>query len=222
MKILECLLLQELHNILKMSVGIFILCLVPLGCAHIVAPEAPIQKPPLVQAIPLTIGVYYPEELQRYECETGKGYVAEKFVVRLGPASTKLYDLVFSGLFTKSFRVNNYNPSAPGDQKADVVELMITNFTGCEARWPIIGANVSITYKAILRTPSGDKIAEWVGTGHATSSEVDAKRLTERMYLEALSAIAMRKAAADFVKNFQENPDINAWLESRGVSQGIR
>ena len=209
-------------QMLQRLVGIFILCLLPLGCAHVVDPEAPIQKPPLVQAIPLTVGVYYPEELQKYECETGKGYIFEKYVVRLGPASTKLYDLVFSGLFAKSFRVNSYSPSASGDQKVDVVELMITNFTGCEARWSIIGTTyVSITYKAILRAPSGEIIAEWVGTGHATPSEGD-KRVTEGKYLENLTAIAMRKTAADFVKNFQENPDINSWLESRGVSRGIR
>jgi len=143
---------------LQRFVGMLVFCLLPLGRAHIIAPDAPIQNPPLVQAIPLTIGVYYPEELQRYECETGKGYIAEKFVIRLGPASTKLYDLIFSSLFAKSFRVNNYRPSAPGDQKVDVVELMITNFTGCEARWPIIGANMNTIYKAILRTPSGEKI----------------------------------------------------------------
>jgi hypothetical protein len=211
------------NQMLQKLIGVFMLCLLPLGCAHIVAPEAPIQKPPLVQAIPLTVGVYYPEELQKYECETGKGYIFDKYVVRLGPASMKLYDLVFSGLFAKSFRVNNYNTSAPGDQKVDVVELMITNFTGCEARWPIIGRTyVSITYKAILRAASGEIIAEWVGTGHATPSEVGNRNQTEGKYLENLTAIAMRKTAADFVKNFQENPDINAWLESRGVSQGIR
>jgi hypothetical protein len=213
------------NRMLRGLIGVSILCLLQLGCSYRIVPDAPIQRPPLVQAVPLTVGVYYSQDLEKYECETGKGYIFEKFAFGLGPASIKLYDLVFSGLFARTFRVYDYRPSMPDKQEADVVELTITGFTGCEARWPIIGVTyVTITYRAILRAPSGKQIAEWIGTGAAAPSEGGnrTQAITERKYLEAQTAIAMRKAAANFVTEFQQNPDIKAWIESRGVLRDTR
>ncbi len=210
------------NQMLRPLSGAVVIFSLLLGCTYSVEPDVPIQNPPLVDAIPLTVGVYYSPELEGYECATGKGYIFDTYVFHPGPTSIKLFDLVFSGLFDGTFRVNSRPPLTQEDQEAEVVELTIAEFTGCEAAWPIIGVTtVAITYKAIIWAPTGEKVTSWDGWGIADSSDIEVG-ISETTHLEEVTSIAMRRAAADFIVEFHKNSGIKAWLESRGVSRGVR
>ena len=170
---------------------------------------------PVVDPAPVSIGVYYPDSLRNHKCIGGKGYIAYDWTFELGPPSMAMYDKLLGAMF-KSARTVDAKPGTSSAQGTeDVIEVRMTGFTGCDASWPVIGASVTINYEAILWAPDGTELTRWNAHGAAGSSDPYVDYMDsggEAEYLAALTKIAMRKAATDFVLNYENDPVVKTRL----------
>ena len=182
------------------------------GCSGTGTPavEPPILKP-VIEPAPVSVAVYYSENLRDHRC-TGDWTFA------MGPPSIEMFDVIFAALFGDvETRDTGPKITSPGDQR-DIIELHLSEFTGCQASWPILGTTViDIAYEAIVRSAEGEELARWNGRGRAGPGD-DLEGYSgsawepELAHLNALTGVAMRKAAADFVVNFENDPAVRTWV----------
>ncbi len=188
--------------------------------------KPPIVQPPLVEPVPVSVSVYYSEDLRNHKCTVEKGYIAESWTFVMGPPSIQMFDTIFTGLFRDVETLDIAPETATPRDQRDVIELRLIEFSGCEASWPIIGTTeIDIEYRAILRSAAGETLARLEGRGHAVPRDDDPRLASSRWsvpeatHLAILTSAAMRRAAADFMINFENDPAVRAWLRNRGYAQ---
>ncbi|MFO7542382.1 MAG: hypothetical protein R6W97_06150 [Thiobacillus sp.] len=136
---------------------------VPLG--------SPIKQRPAVEPSPRSVDILYTENLRNHHCIVEKGYISEKWAIELGPPSIDMYDLIFSTLFEQSRTLDSGHNFRPNPGSGGLIEVHLLNFDGCEARWPIVGANIEVAYQATLFAMNGATVASWEGRGRAGPSD---------------------------------------------------
>ena len=173
---------------------------------------------PVVDPAPVAVGVYYPDSLRNHKCTGGKGYIAYDWIFELGPPSIAMYDKLLGAMFESIRNVDAEPGSGQAQGDDDVIEIRMIEFTGCDAGWPVFGASVSVSYEAILWSPDGKELTRWNARGSAGPSDPYADHMDsggEAGYLAALTKIAMRKAATDFVLNYEKDPVVRSRLLAR-------
>lgn len=199
--------------------AIFFLTILATGCSNNVRLQSPLRKPPLVEKTQASVMLTYTAALRNHACLVDKGYIAESWPVALGPPSMEMFDTIFRSLFTKVAIVD----TAPARRQLPndflIAEIGISKFTGCEARWPIVGSRIEILYEVAFKRADGKLIALLHGHGSAGPKDnlreygrAEPTIEVESEYLEAAISVAMRKAAASFLIAFEKNPEIRQWL----------
>ena len=181
--------------------------------------ESPLTQAPLIEKSPIAVDIIYSEDLQNHKCIIGNGYIAETWTIALGPPSIDMFNLIFNALFEKVLVVGNNADTLASDGPKSIIEVGLLMLDGCNASWPIVGASIGVAYEATLRNSEGVEIARWKGQGKAGPDDYIERYAgaasaieVEIHYLTAVTSIAMRKAAADFIINFDKNPRIRSWL----------
>lgn len=190
------------------------------ACSSTVPVSSPLERPPLVEKIPVTVRILYADSLSHHQCTAGKGYISAAWSIALGSPSIEMFDGIFAALFDKPLTGDGSSQGAASNARAPLIEVRLLEYDGCEARWPIVGTTtVRITYEATLRDREGNLIARWQGRGKAMpadyASAVPGNEMVasiEMQYLSTMTRLAMRRAAADFIINFEKEPGIRAWL----------
>jgi hypothetical protein len=187
------------------------------GCSTGKVHLEPLIVRPIVNPLPIAVGIHYADDLRNHECTGDKGYIAYSWTFALGPPSIETFSTIFTALFENvEMQDTNPNSTSAGDQR-DIIELHLTEFTGCQASWPIIGTTViEIEFKAIIMSVDGEELARWNGRGRAgPGDDLHGYPMSlpeaERDHLNALTSVAMRKALVDFVVNFENDPTVRAW-----------
>ena len=194
---------------------VWVLGLLLAGCSSTVSIQ-PNTPSPVVEPVPVSVGVYYADALRNHTCTGGKGYIAFEWTVGMGPPSIAMFDRLFAAMFREAETVDTSPGATPAPGLRDVIEVRLTEFNGCDARWPIIGiTTVRVAYEAILWSAQGRELTRWQGRGQAGPRDpLDGYRPSgEAAYLAALTSLAMRKAATDFVLNFEGNSKVQARLK---------
>ena len=196
------------------------------GCGGAVSVKQPINQAPLIQPAPVSVAIYYAEDLRSHMC-TGRvnGFIAFPYswTFALGPPSIEMFDILFTRLFTDVETLVTDPKITPPSDRRDIIELRLSDFKGCESYWVGIGESgidiayeIEITYEAIVWSVDGEKVAQWKGQGRGGPRDDVGKHrqsgLESTSYYAALTSVAMRKAAADFIFNFESDPAVRAWL----------
>jgi hypothetical protein len=191
------------------------------ACHYLVPLSSPITQPPLVAPIRGTIDVFYPAEFRTYDCKAGKGYLFDTFQIDLGAQSVTMFDRILEGLFEHIEHVERDPDFAGGSRAHPAIRLRLVRFTGCEAKWPIVGTTaIDIEYDADIYTRTGKAIAQITARGHADAFDIPTDASSdESQYLGRLTGAAMRKAAASFVADFQRREDIREALNAESSTQ---
>lgn len=181
--------------------------------------RTPLTQPPLTDQARVAVAVRYRDDLRNHGCTVSKGYIAASWTIKIGPASIEMFDQVFAALFEKVIALDANHGAGVDTGQFPLIELHLIDYDGCEAAWPITGSRIGVTYEATLRAPDGRLIGRWQGRGRAEGGEdLSAFREgfpridVETWYLGAATRLAMRRAAADFIFNFHDDPSIQAWL----------
>jgi len=195
------------------AIATVILAAMASACSHTVTVEAP-RLGPVVEMADFGVVVVYDSTLRNHRCSASKGYIADEWEISLGAASIATFTPIFSAMFAHVIVL------APGDampaDDAFVINLSLQSYTGCDVVWPITGSTVSIAYSATVMRGSDTVVDDWTGTGRVSGDEVDMSSANpfggiEEVYLEKITSLAIRKAAADFLRKFEDDEQIRAW-----------
>lgn len=183
------------------------------GCSHTMEVDATLGQSPVVEVLPLTMGVHYPPELRRHHSSTSYGI--HTFDYYLGSPSIALFDQVFSGMFARVISMTE-DPIRFDDDVgvAAIIVMRLERFQPYDfsfgAHSTIIHTPVKITYRAILYSPQGNQIDSWTVDGSGVYETESGPGQVPGP--EALTAIAMRRAAGKFIAGFHQQPEVAKWL----------
>ena len=175
--------------------------------------------------MPAHVGVYYPPELIDHNelqlVPTISGM--SEITFELGPASIQFFDQALTYSFDGTHRVMSRPPLAADAPDLDaVIEVNVAGLSASyeTAKYNISSDyNVTVTYVIMLWALDGSKLATW----HATESgnlHVGFPMANVRLHTTsgsdfgAAAADAIGKVAADFLRTFSRQPEVQGWIES--------
>ena len=198
------------------------------ACTFTLEPAPRLDREPLVDKLPIAIGVLYGDELRDYVYVNSVNWT-ETWESSLGPPSIALFDEIFSFTFEDTLPVQS-KPPIPGsdaDRLTGVIALRIDWVrTSCGGTYADCSAKIK--YAFTLYAMDGSEIANWWAEGHSKGNfewEVLAAAMVFMQYaildnrMEDLLAEAMQAAGARFWLEFHDDPDVQRWLDQVIVSR---
>lgn len=180
-----------------------------------VPPKLPV---PLVQQIPLTMGIHLSDDLISYvHRETLEA--SGDWAIDLGSAQQQMFSNLLSGMFTGVRIVPD--PSAPGGEVNGVLVPAIEEVqfsTPEQTRSEYF--EVWIRYRFSLHDRDGSVLGEWPMTAYGKANAGNYGLNSREPALQAAGLAALRDAMAFFTVQFRTIPAVQSWLnaELRGGS----
>ena len=181
-----------------LGVGLAAMMLVASGAETISATTVTLPTP-LIEPLPVTVGVYYSPELRTNE-PTAVRLPNENTTYKLsvGPAAAAMLERVFAAMFERTVVVASRPPlPAGGSDVAAVIEPAITFTVGLDLFYIVINLT--------LYAPDGASLMSWSASGIGSGKD---------------AAAALRDAAAVIMTEFAAQPEVKEWLSSIGVPGG--
>jgi hypothetical protein len=176
------------------------------GCASEVIVESKFPTP-LVEPLPVRMGILMPEELYNY-IYTEDVPDQSLWTIALGDANVAMLDPLFKQMFRETMKVDAV-PVASATGLDGVIKPTISKF---EFDVPVGQRDkfveVWIQYQLTLYDPDGHTIAEWPVSGYG-KSELMRNRVDA---VQRAAIVAMREAGATISTKFAEQPQIKDWL----------
>ena len=165
---------------------------------------------PVVQPLPLKIGVHYEEAFANYSFKEKLPNDIE-WAFELGSANTKLFAGIFSGLFDITTTVDGTGGTDASYASLDAV--IVPGIDAFEFSLPRQSRSdqyaVWIRYNLRVYTPSGALITSWPISAYGQS---DARTFGAGAAMEEAVIRAMRDAAASVIMGFAEESKIKEAL----------
>ena len=180
------------------------------GCASVVTIEADFP-PPLVQQLPVRVGLLFDEALLSYE------YFEEipqqtTWTIHLGNANELMLAGLFGTMFLETRPVDEVPLTSMDLFRLDgVLRPELEKF---EFEVPVGGndefVEVWMQYRLMLYEPDGELVTEWPVSGYG-KAELDNKEEA----LNRATIVAMREVGAAISTRFVEQPGVEYWLQER-------
>jgi hypothetical protein len=165
---------------------------------------------PLVAKIPLTVGVYYPEELRTFaytEIDDSSGN--DQYIVQSGASQVKLFDTLLPAMFERVVPLSD--PTTTEGVDAVFIPTIEEFQLGLPDKTKLNVYEVWLKYNMRLTQPDGEYIADWVMTAYGKAPTESLMGVDAGVQNAAL--VAMRDLAASFTLGFNEIPDVREWLQ---------
>jgi hypothetical protein len=205
----------------RVSHLILISSLLLIGCTAHISPV--LERRPLVQPLPLTVGVYFSPEFRAYRGKTNCAdrdqlmalifppmALACSFKYDLGLQSVAMFELLLAGMFDSIVAIDTLSPpSASSPGIAGIIAPIITDFNARRFDEGLVNVYASdITYQVTLYSPAGIELGAWqvVGNGRTAGMAGESARR------------AMRDAATTFIKGFRQEQLVKRWLEGANIA----
>lgn len=165
---------------------------------------------PLVEALPVRMGVIFPEELYNF-IHSEAIPQQSTWTIDLGDANVAMFQPLFASMFAETLDVSDV-PVSPGEMgRVDgVLRPVLEKF---EFDVPIGERDefveVWMQYRLTLYEPNGDIVTEWPVSGYG-KAELDGKR---EQAVQRAAIVAMREVGAAISTQFITQPDVYFWLE---------
>lgn len=194
-----------------------LLCLLA-GCGPervVVRGEFP---PPLIEPLPITLGVWMDNDFTKHEIfDEAKSRNESSWVVNTGEAQVQMWNTLLAGMFTRVVHLS----SAPGPGAADaaVDAVLIPHVEELQyaipAQTQVKVYEIWMRYRFELVTAQGAPIAEWRMSSYGKTPTAFLQSDQEAVNLAAV--MALRDAGAHFATTFTKQPAVRAWLQQKGV-----
>ncbi len=184
------------------------------GCTSFVhGVTTPTLPVPVVQTIPLTVGVHYTPQFRDAQ-PAARRFVAGSEIVdvyQLGAPSVAVFDAALRQVFENVIEVTSWPPS---DEPLKVAGVLIPAIPPNGVTVYLGQPRIAVEYRIGLYSGSGGEIGSWrvVGISGGFAGEMPALTTIPVWVSEAL-----RSAAAGVVASFFREPQARAWLEANGV-----
>ncbi len=172
---------------------------------------------PLVNRLPLKIGLYLEPELTQYVFEE-KIQDHGDWRVEIGSMQAKLFRKITSAMFVESVPVDSITPSEPPLDAVlapSISEFQISIPSQTRSDF----YEVWIKYVMRLYDTHGGLIAQWPLTayGKANKGDFGLMESSDEPAIRQATLTALRDAAAFLALRFQSVPEIRAWMNSRSA-----
>ena len=203
----------------------FVLACTLVGCTKVVPIDSAFPSP-VIESLPLVIGVHYDEAFRTY-VHTEVTLDGGTWVIELGSANVALYDHLFESMFEHVVPVTAFSPESEGTRSVDAIitpqvegVTFVTPFFVTRQTPGPTGATfveVSIRYRITLYSPRGEFLSSWALEGYGRSHS---KLFKTALPVEEATTLAMRDAAALVAIEFEQKPEVKALLSAKGIGAG--
>lgn len=182
------------------------------GCTTTFSADADFP-PPLVETLPLTVGVYYAEDFLTHRHQ-GTNTQGAKWAVELGPANIAAFDRLFSVLFQEVARVSQPElwDSPLRDADAVIAPELESYRVAMPGDFDERHYTVWIEYRMRVLGPDGVLIANWLVDAYGQSLP---RGIRHEQSMREATRLAMRDAAALVAIHFRHQPAIRTWLREK-------
>ena len=175
---------------------------------------------PVMNKVPLTLGVWYGEDFAQHEFfDEAKGRAQSSWIVKTGSAQTQMWDTLLTGMFTQMVPMKG----APGpNQMNPVVDaVLIPHIDELQYAIPAY-TNVKVyeiwmRYRFDLVTTAGEPIASWTMTAYGKTPTAFLQ--SDEAAVNLAAVVALRDAGANFAANFTRVPELRDWLDEKWGSE---
>jgi hypothetical protein len=190
--------------------------LVGCGPAHVVVQGS--FPPPLIEPLPLTLGVWYGEDFAKHEFfDETKSRTESSWIVETGAAQVQMWDKLLAGMFTNV--VHLPSQPVPGQAIANVDAVLIPHVEELQYAIPtqtnIKVYEIWMRYRFELLSPAGAPIAQWGMTSYGKTPTAFLQ--TDQEAVNFAAVMALRDAGANFATNFDRVPAVQDWLREKGL-----
>jgi hypothetical protein len=210
---------------------LLLLCLALLyaGCAaKQVVVEGNFPKP-LLDPLPITIGVIYPPAFAQHEFfDEAKGRADSDWLVKTGEAQVEFWDTLFAGMFEEVVHIQS--AAALKDRGGEIDGVLIPNIAELQytipthtnvkiyeiwMRYEFRLVDVSAVHEqedgALTFNPD-ERLASWPITAYGKTPTAFLQTDEEAVNLAAV--VALRDAGAHFITTFGSRPEVASWLDT--------
>ena len=201
------------------------------GCASKqVVVEGNFPKP-LLDPMPITLGVIYPSAFAEHEVfDEAKGRADSDWLVKTGEAQIEFWDILLGGMFEEVVPIRDWATVQSRGAELDgvliptIADLQYTIPTHTNVKiyeiWMryefrlINASSIHQQEDGALTFPPEERLAAWSITAYGKTPTAFLQTDEEAVNLAAV--VALRDAGAHFVASFGRTPEVAAWLE--GIS----
>lgn len=190
--------------------GIALLSVLLTSCAAKTINISGTYPSPLVRKIPITVGVYYPDELRNFSFTEIDDYSGDdQYIVNSGKTQVDLFNTVLPALFESVVVLDSLDKRSPG-LDAVFVPAIEEFQLGLPQKTKLKVYEVWVKYNMRLEKPEGEYIADWVMTAYGKSPTESFQSVDAGV--QDATVVALRDLAASFTLGFSGIPEVNEWL----------
>ncbi len=203
-------------NAVMRFVGVAVLLALLMACG----PSKVVVKgnfpEPLMEPLPLNMGVWYEEEFAGHEFfDEAKSRSESSWIVKTGEAQVQMWDILLAGMFDSVVLMKG--KPGPGQMNQAVDAVLIPHVDELQYAIPahtnIKVYEIWMRYRFELVTSSGDPIAEWTMSAYGKTPTAFLQSDEKAVNLAAV--MALRDAGANFATNFTRVPAVQDWLQQK-------
>ena len=169
---------------------------------------------PLVRKLPITVGVYYPEELRNFSFIEIDDYTGEdQYIINSGASQIELFNAVLPALFENVVLLDSLDGPQAANLDAVFVPVIEEFQLGLPAKTKLKVYEIWVKYNMRLENANGDYIADWVMTAYGKSPTESFQ--TVDAGVQDAAVVALRDLAASFTLGFSDIPEVNEWLKEQ-------
>ena len=193
------------------------LAIAAAGCSRSVTLVVDTRVPaPLVEQLPLSMGVYYDETFRNHVYEEDSETRSD-WSVASGDSQVRLFERIFASMFSRVARLESKTAAAEGAAAAAVDGVLHPEIVEMQFALPAETKTEFyeywVKYKITLYDGNGGFIVEWPVTGYGKSSTEFLKSRDKG--LNAAIEQAMRDVGAKLAIGFPKVAGVEDWLEER-------
>lgn len=187
------------------------------ACTHVVPVTGSIPTP-VVDSLPISVGVYMDDEFRDFTHAEDR-HLGEEWVISSGELNAEMFTNLFDTMFERTVTIET--PPDRGVARSDLdalVQVKVTEYgflTPRETGQRFFA--VSFKYRILMWEPDGTLIANWQVVGYGKSAWTAFK---DEAGLRDATATAIRDGAAAVALGFEKVPAIADWLAARGLGEG--
>ncbi len=195
------------------ALGIAVLLFALVGCGPAKVVVKGNFPPPLMEPLPLNMGVWYDEEFANHEFfDEAKSKTESSWIVKTGEAQVQMWDTLLPGMFESVVRMKSKPGSGQMNQVVDAV--LIPHVDELQYALPahtnIKVYEIWMRYRFELVSSSGEPITEWTMSAYGKTPTAFLR--SDKAAVNLAAVMALRDAGANFATNFTRVPSVQAWL----------
>lgn len=210
---------NEIHRAVSLYKLLCILALLAIsGCGASTIVISGSYPSPLVRKLPITVGVYYPDELRNFSYTEIDDYSGQdQYILQSGTSQLELFNTVLPALFENVVMLDSLDTAPSNDIDAVFVPTISEFQLGLPQKTKLKVYEIWMKYNMKLSKANGDYIADWVMTAYGKAPQENMR--TVDAGVQDAAVVAMRDLAASFTLGFSDVPEVNEWLKDNNYVQ---